>query len=185
MMETLAAAPTPTPTPTPAPTPTATPTPAPAPTTEIVNNDTTIALAQQKKNRIQVSNTKKPLFFYVNLAKVPTFSLLGSLFLFLRMYVLACFLSLFSSFHLDSLIVSILHVCFCLELSFFLIGSLEISFIFESCISSRKLFWYTFILLKTIQFIFLTCWICFDLPISFKWSSLMCLCSTFPLFCDQ
>lgn len=105
MMETLAAAPTPTPTPTPAPTPTATatpeptampeptatPTPAPAPTTEIVNNDTTIALAQQKKNRIQVSNTKKPLFFYVNLAKVPTFSLLGSLFLFLRMYVLACF----------------------------------------------------------------------------------------------
>ncbi|OAY42073.1 uncharacterized protein At2g34160 [Manihot esculenta] len=27
------------------------------------------AQAQQKKNRIQVSNTKKPLFFYVNLAK--------------------------------------------------------------------------------------------------------------------
>lgn len=26
--------------------------------------------AAQKKNRIQVSNTKKPLFFYVNLAKV-------------------------------------------------------------------------------------------------------------------
>lgn len=25
---------------------------------------------EQKKNRIQVSNTKKPLFFYVNLAKV-------------------------------------------------------------------------------------------------------------------
>lgn len=25
-----------------------------------------------KKNRIQVSNTKKPLFFYVNLAKVGT-----------------------------------------------------------------------------------------------------------------
>jgi hypothetical protein len=25
-----------------------------------------------KKNRIQVSNTKKPLFFYVNLAKVRT-----------------------------------------------------------------------------------------------------------------
>ncbi|KAK9999336.1 hypothetical protein SO802_018939 [Lithocarpus litseifolius] len=24
----------------------------------------------QKKNRIQVSNTKKPLFFYVNLAKI-------------------------------------------------------------------------------------------------------------------
>lgn len=28
-----------------------------------------------KKNRIQVSNTKKPLFFYVNLAKVCTCSL--------------------------------------------------------------------------------------------------------------
>ncbi|KAG6413844.1 hypothetical protein SASPL_126559 [Salvia splendens] len=37
--------------------------------TEGVNN---IAIAgdTQKKNRIQVSNTKKPLFFYVNLAKV-------------------------------------------------------------------------------------------------------------------
>lgn len=35
---------------------------------------TTIAVSgateTQKKNRIQVSNTKKPLFFYVNLAKV-------------------------------------------------------------------------------------------------------------------
>ncbi|CAF2058534.1 unnamed protein product, partial [Brassica napus] len=29
--------------------------------------------SSQKKNRIQVSNTKKPLFFYVNLAKVHTF----------------------------------------------------------------------------------------------------------------
>ena len=28
------------------------------------------APGNQKKNRIQVSNTKKPLFFYVNLAKV-------------------------------------------------------------------------------------------------------------------
>ena len=28
-----------------------------------------------KKNRIQVSNTKKPLFFYVNLAKVKPFSI--------------------------------------------------------------------------------------------------------------
>lgn len=28
---------------------------------------------EQKKNRIQVSNTKKPLFFYVNLAKVGFF----------------------------------------------------------------------------------------------------------------
>ena len=27
-------------------------------------------VGEQKKNRIQVSNTKKPLFFYVNLAKV-------------------------------------------------------------------------------------------------------------------
>lgn len=32
-----------------------------------------------KKNRIQVSNTKKPLFFYVNLAKV-FFSLFKDLF---------------------------------------------------------------------------------------------------------
>lgn len=31
---------------------------------------------EQKKNRIQVSNTKKPLFFYVNLAKVESFFLL-------------------------------------------------------------------------------------------------------------
>jgi hypothetical protein len=34
---------------------------APAAATDSANN---------KKNRIQVSNTKKPLFFYVNLAKV-------------------------------------------------------------------------------------------------------------------
>ncbi|KAL1564973.1 hypothetical protein AAHA92_07249 [Salvia divinorum] len=33
-------------------------------------NNINIAVAEtQKKNRIQVSNTKKPLFFYVNLAK--------------------------------------------------------------------------------------------------------------------
>jgi hypothetical protein len=31
----------------------------------------------QKKNRIQVSNTKKPLFFYVNLAKVRNQSILS------------------------------------------------------------------------------------------------------------
>ncbi|KAH6829955.1 Alba DNA/RNA-binding protein [Perilla frutescens var. hirtella] len=39
--------------------------------TEGVNN---IAIAEdaQKKNRIQVSNTKKQLFFYVNLAKCNT-----------------------------------------------------------------------------------------------------------------
>lgn len=28
---------------------------------------------EAQKNRIQVSNTKKPLFFYVNLAKVSVF----------------------------------------------------------------------------------------------------------------
>ena len=40
--------------------------------TEGVNN---LAVTEpHKKNRIQVSNTKKPLFFYVNLAKVRIFS---------------------------------------------------------------------------------------------------------------
>jgi hypothetical protein len=40
--------------------------------TEGVNN---LAITEpQMKNKIQVSNTKKPLFFYVNLAKV-SFSL--------------------------------------------------------------------------------------------------------------
>ena len=39
--------------------------------TEGVNN---LAVTEpHKKNRIQVSNTKKPLFFYVNLAKVRFF----------------------------------------------------------------------------------------------------------------
>ncbi|XP_007013844.2 PREDICTED: uncharacterized protein At2g34160 [Theobroma cacao] len=38
--------------------------------TEGVNNlNITDSSASNKKNRIQVSNTKKPLFFYVNLAK--------------------------------------------------------------------------------------------------------------------
>ncbi|XP_019262474.1 PREDICTED: uncharacterized protein At2g34160-like [Nicotiana attenuata] len=37
---------------------------APAPAQATNNNE-----AQKKSNRIQVSNTKKPLFFYVNLAK--------------------------------------------------------------------------------------------------------------------
>ncbi|ESQ52010.1 hypothetical protein EUTSA_v10017416mg [Eutrema salsugineum] len=32
-------------------------------------NNMNLAVDDQKKNRIQVSNTKKPLFFYVNLAK--------------------------------------------------------------------------------------------------------------------
>ncbi|WZZ67913.1 hypothetical protein YC2023_079283 [Brassica napus] len=36
-------------------------------------NNMNLAVDSQKKNRIQVSNTKKPLFFYVNLAKVHTF----------------------------------------------------------------------------------------------------------------
>ncbi|KAI4294792.1 hypothetical protein MLD38_040883 [Melastoma candidum] len=36
--------------------------------TEAMNN-VNISETNQKKNRIQVSNTKKPLFFYVNLAK--------------------------------------------------------------------------------------------------------------------
>nr|GMD75225.1 DNA/RNA-binding protein Alba-like protein [Ipomoea batatas] len=37
--------------------------------TEGVNNINIASGDLQKKNRIQVSNTKKPLFFYVNLAK--------------------------------------------------------------------------------------------------------------------
>jgi hypothetical protein len=42
--------------------------------TEGVNN---LAITEpHKKNRIQVSNTKKPLFFYVNLAKVRFFPFL-------------------------------------------------------------------------------------------------------------
>lgn len=40
------------------------PVPAPAPAPAAAPTE------PQKKNRIQVSNTKKPLFFYVNLAKV-------------------------------------------------------------------------------------------------------------------
>ncbi|KAJ0253840.1 hypothetical protein HA466_0114510 [Hirschfeldia incana] len=42
--------------------------PAPSPATNLIVSATT-AVETQKKNRIQVSNTKKPLFFYVNLAK--------------------------------------------------------------------------------------------------------------------
>lgn len=38
----------------------------------------------QKKNRIQVSNSKKPLFFYVNLAKVfPNLPLYLSVYVFI------------------------------------------------------------------------------------------------------
>nr|ABK26422.1 unknown [Picea sitchensis] len=34
-----------------------------------INNNNAVSNENYKKNRIQVSNTKKPLFFYVNLAK--------------------------------------------------------------------------------------------------------------------
>lgn len=34
------------------------------------NQNTNHEVESPKKNKIQVSNTKKPLFFYVNLAKV-------------------------------------------------------------------------------------------------------------------
>ncbi|KAG5381805.1 hypothetical protein IGI04_033275 [Brassica rapa subsp. trilocularis] len=47
-------------------------TPIHAPVTSPASNliiSATTAVETQKKNRIQVSNTKKPLFFYVNLAK--------------------------------------------------------------------------------------------------------------------
>ncbi|CAH8305904.1 unnamed protein product [Eruca vesicaria subsp. sativa] len=49
-------------------------TPAPAPITApeikiVVGPAKTTSVETHKKNRIQVSNTKKPLFFYVNLAK--------------------------------------------------------------------------------------------------------------------
>jgi len=38
---------------------------------QIAEGVTNLSIADSaKKNRIQVSNTKKPLFFYVNLAKV-------------------------------------------------------------------------------------------------------------------
>lgn len=44
---------------------------------EIVEGVDSINLGSDsyKKNRIQVSNTKKPLFFYVNLAKVCNFAM--------------------------------------------------------------------------------------------------------------
>lgn len=50
--------------------------------TEGVNNMNINGL--QKKNRIQVSNSKKPLFFYVNLAKVfPNLPLYLSVYVFI------------------------------------------------------------------------------------------------------
>ncbi|KAG7580676.1 DNA/RNA-binding protein Alba-like [Arabidopsis suecica] len=52
----------------------ATPAPAPIPSERNIvlapaTTTTTATVETHKKNRIQVSNTKKPLFFYVNLAK--------------------------------------------------------------------------------------------------------------------
>lgn len=48
--------------------------------TEAMNNVNINNSDSHKKNRIQVSNTKKPLFFYVNLAKVkPSVSTLFSI----------------------------------------------------------------------------------------------------------
>lgn len=44
-------------------------------------NKINIAEAQKKNNRIQVSNTKKPLFFYVNLSKVLAFHIRSCLFI--------------------------------------------------------------------------------------------------------
>ncbi|KAK6804767.1 hypothetical protein RDI58_002551 [Solanum bulbocastanum] len=55
-------------TPVAAPTP-ATATPASTPTSALAPTNNKNNEAQKKSNRIQVSNTKKPLFFYVNLAK--------------------------------------------------------------------------------------------------------------------
>ena len=53
--------------------------------TEGVNN---LAITEpHKKNRIQVSNTKKPLFFYVNLAKVRFFPRSRFFFLFFSLIV--------------------------------------------------------------------------------------------------
>ncbi|XP_010417092.1 PREDICTED: uncharacterized protein At2g34160-like [Camelina sativa] len=47
----------------------ATPAPAPIPSERNIVLTPATTVESHKKNRIQVSNTKKPLFFYVNLAK--------------------------------------------------------------------------------------------------------------------
>ncbi|XP_010463944.1 PREDICTED: uncharacterized protein At2g34160 [Camelina sativa] len=47
----------------------ATPAPAPIPSERNIVLAPATTVESHKKNRIQVSNTKKPLFFYVNLAK--------------------------------------------------------------------------------------------------------------------
>lgn len=66
--------------------------------TEGVNNlnimDSSASNNNNKKNRIQVSNTKKPLFFYVNLAKVHCsipFLLIFSGFYFILLLKSLCF----------------------------------------------------------------------------------------------
>lgn len=63
---------------------------------EIAAGVTNINIAgdTQKKNRIQVSNTKKPLFFYVNLAKVLSFYFWGC-YLYVCMFVLTDFSEIF------------------------------------------------------------------------------------------
>lgn len=38
-------------------------------------SNSTMMMMDEKRNRIQVSNTKRPLFFYLNLAKVLSFFL--------------------------------------------------------------------------------------------------------------
>lgn len=64
-----------------------------------------------KKNRIQVSNTKKPLFFYVNLAKVSSSSF-SSLILSQSVRIRCCIRSLSDiSLHYDGLLIGF---CFCL-----------------------------------------------------------------------
>lgn len=57
-----------------------------------------VAEEVHKKNRIQVSNTKKPLFFYLNLAKVYPSFLFHSYcfqFLFIQLCILPLYMSLF------------------------------------------------------------------------------------------
>lgn len=63
--------------------------------TEGVNNINIVD--SHKKNRIQVSNTKKPLFFYVNLAKVFLYQFVCLFFL------VSSFLSLVESEHVLTL----------------------------------------------------------------------------------
>nr|GMD41943.1 uncharacterized protein At2g34160-like [Ipomoea batatas]GMD99023.1 uncharacterized protein At2g34160-like [Ipomoea batatas] len=57
--------------------------------TEGVTNINISAGDLQKKNRIQVSSTKKPLFFYVNLAKATLCPFIASLMIFLPFFFVA------------------------------------------------------------------------------------------------